>query len=526
MKIIKLGTAIAITVATIVTLLACSGKSDSATTTIQTASVQRGDITVSTTSTGNLAFTQTEDVAFDMAGTVEEVNVEVGDSVTKGQVLATLDTSAWDEQIKKLEDAVAAAETTLGSKERQIITAQFGVRQADINLQSAENTLANVPAVKNAQQLVDLAQAALTSAQAAGAAGQPVAPDTLAAIQQQLAQAKANLQSVLAGTGLTSNDVTLQIAKAELSLDQNRQALEDARQAVDDAGAARDKASQAVQDAQTALQDARALSPKVTAPFDGIVTKVNVQGGQGINKGAVAVTVADPGKFEVGVLVGERDISSMAIGGLATVSVSSMTGVALPATITTIAPTATIQQGVVNYQVTVEVASLPSRAGQPGSGNATAGDGSRPAGQFPGGRTGTAENPFASGNQSGRPIGGGLPSGLLSGGGFATAQSAALRQGLSVTVNLVTASKSNVLMVPNRAITKQQGRSYVTVQKNSATEQVAVTTGISNSQYTEITDGLAEGDTVLIPITTSTASSTNGQRGAPGGFFPGGGILR
>ena len=91
-------------------------------------------------------------------------------------------------------------------------------------------------------------------------------------------------------------------------------------------------------------------------------------------------------------------------------------------------------------------------------------------------------------------------------------------------MNLVTASKSNVLMVPNRAISKQQGKSYVTVEKNGTTEQVSVTTGISNSQYTEITDGVVEGDTVIIPITTSTTSSTTQQRG--GAFFPGGGILR
>ena len=523
MKIVKLGAVVLSVTASVVALVGCSGKSNSATASTQTATVQRGNILVSTTSTGNLAFTQTEDVAFDMAGTVEQVNVEVGDSVTEGQILATLDTSARDDQISKLEQAITAAQNTLSDKERQIVTAQFGVRQAELNLQSAENSVANIPAVKNAQQLVDLAQAALTNAQGALAAGQPVSGDTLAAIQQQLAQAKSNLQSVLAGTSFSmSSDVSLQIAKAELSLDQSEQALDDANQAVVDANTARDNAAQSVQDAQTALQEAKALSPEVTAPFDGIVTKVNVQGGQDINKGAVAVTIADPNKFEVGVLVGERDIASMAIGGLATVSVDSMTGITLPATITAIAPTATIQQGVVNYQVTVEVGSLPSRTSQSTSDNSTTG--SYSTGQFPGGRTPSGgQFPGASsGNQTtGRNFGGSFASG---GGLFASTQSATLRQGLSVTVNLVTASKSNVLMVPNRAISKQQGKSYVTVEKNGTTEQVSVTTGISNSQYTEITDGVVEGDTVIIPITTSTTSSTTQQRG--GAFFPGGGILR
>jgi len=103
-------------------------------------------------------------------------------------------------------------------------------------------------------------------------------------------------------------------------------------------------------------------------------------------------------------------------------------------------------------------------------------------------------------------------------------QSVTLRQGLSVTVNLVTAFKNNVIMVPNRAIIRQQGKAYVQLEKNNTTEQVAVTTGIANSQYTEITEGLAEGDTVIIQVTTTSSTSSTQQR--EGGIFGGGGILR
>ncbi len=511
MKILKVMIGILLVVS-IIALLGC-GRSSSATTTTQTYKVQRGNLVVSTTTTGNLAFTQTENVAFDMAGTVEQVMVETGDSVVQGEVMATLDTSAWNNQIKTLEQAVTTTESKLFDAESNISAQELSVRQAQINLLSAQSTVAQIPAVKAAQQLVDLAQAALTAAQGSCAVNPDYYGPQIGMLQTQLDAAKANLQSVLSGTNFNlSSDVSLQIAKAELSVDQNQLQLDNANRAIESAKVARDNAEQAVEDAKEALQEARELSPTVIAPFTGIVTNVNVQGGQEINKGAVAAQIADPNKFEVKVLVGETDISSVVVGGMATVSVDSMTGVTLLATVTAIAPTATIQQGVVNYQVTVEIqSSIPST-----SGNTTSG--------FPGGNIprGGIEAPGITNNQSGGGRFANLPS---DGGSFALSQSATLRQGLSVTVNLVTASKYNVLMVPNRAIIRQQGNAYVEVEKNGATEQVPITTGISNSQYTEVTEGLAEGDTVIIQVTTTSSTSSNQGFGG-GGFFPGGGMIR
>lgn len=499
-------------------LLASCGGGPKATTTQQTAKVQRGALVVTTTSTGNLAFTTTEDVAFDMAGTVEDVMVEVGDTVKQGQVLATLDADAWNDQLKALQKAVTTAQRNLTSAERNITAQQLAVRQAELNLQSSRNAATAIPAVKAAQDIVDNAEAALAALQGLYATNPGLYGPQITAVQAQLAQAKANLQTVLAGANFNlSTDVSLQILKAELAIDQAQRALDDADVAVDNVQSTRDDAAQALDDAQSNLADAQKLGPQVTAPFAGVVTKISVQGGQAVNKGAVAVTVADPSKFEVNVLVGERDISSMSIGGVATVSVDSMTGVVLPARITAIAPTATISQGVVNYQVTVEVESGSANiTGAAPSGGFQIPSGA--SGQFPNrGTTGSSDNQSRA--RSGNFTGG---AGLFATGGTSAAT---LRQGLSVTINLVTSAKANVLMVPNRAITKQKGQSYVTVEKTgdkgTTQEQVAVTTGISNSQYTEITEGIAEGDTVVIPITTSSSSSSTDQgnrgfMGAPG----------
>ena len=55
---------------------------------------------------------------------------------------------------------------------------------------------------------------------------------------------------------------------------------------------------------------------------------------------------------------------------------------------------------------------------------------------------------------------------------------------------------------------------------------VQVEVGLSDDSFTEITSGLSEGQTVLLPDTTASASSEDGMRngGMPGGGMPGGGM--
>ena len=531
MKIIRATGAVLLSVV-VIALVGCAAKDGSSATKVQTATVQRGTITVSTTSAGNLAFTRTEDVAFDMAGTVTAVNVEVGDSVKEGEVLATLDTSAWDDQIKTLQSAVTAAQRNLTTAERNITSQQLSVTQAQLNLQAAQNATDDIPAVKVAQDMVDIAQAALTSAKGIYAVDPSSVASQIVVIQQQLAQAQQNLKSVLAGTSFNlSSDMALQIAKAQLNVQQSQFALDGANIAVDNAKQARDDAKQTLQDAQSALDDARSLSPVVKAPFAGFVTNVGVQGGEDVKKGAVAATVADPTQFEANIPVGEKDALTLQIGGPATVGINAMTGVTLPAKIIAISPTATVQQGVVNYAVTVQVTSLVpvssqrTSTGSSSSSNQT-GQSQRPQstgtpgqGQTPPQFTGTpGQGQIPS--QSTGTVGQGRTGQSASGGQPAAAQPVSLKQGLSVTVTLVTSESTNVLMVPNRAIVRQSGKTYVNVEKNGTTTQVPVTTGISNTQFTAITSGLNEGDTVIIP-TSVVAPTTTPRPGGGGIRIPG-----
>ncbi len=75
----------------------------------QTEAVQRGDLSVKVTATGNLQPTNQVDVGVEVSGTVASVEVDYNDSVQVGQVLARLDTSRLEAQLRKSEASLQAA---------------------------------------------------------------------------------------------------------------------------------------------------------------------------------------------------------------------------------------------------------------------------------------------------------------------------------------------------------------------------------------------------------------------------------
>ncbi len=108
---------------------------------------------------------------------------------------------------------------------------------------------------------------------------------------------------------------------------------------------------------------------------------------------------------------------------------------------------------------------------------------------------------------------------------------------MTVTANIITASKDNVIMVPNAAIsTNSNGEEVVRIMKNGTPTTTIVTTGLASATQTEILTGVADGDLVVTGTTGGTAAASNvssttsvfstltgGNRGFGGG---GGGAVR
>jgi HlyD family secretion protein len=99
-----------------------------------TAPVQRGDLRVTVSATGNLQPTNEVEVGSELSGLVTEVNVDNNDLVKQGQVLARIDTA-------RLQDTIAQSRAALQS-------AVANVAQAEATAQQTKASLARLEEVR------------------------------------------------------------------------------------------------------------------------------------------------------------------------------------------------------------------------------------------------------------------------------------------------------------------------------------------------------------------------------------------
>ena len=578
MRLLKITLTILVLGTLAVPLLSCGPESDEAELPeSQIVTVQRGNLTIDITAAGNLALSHTEDLAIDLfysqsgatgtKGTIGEVLVEEGDTVEERQVLVTVDKDEWDDELSTLEDQVTSkvrdlvqtqvnlltAEQNLKNSRDNEATKELAVLNAQISLDTAEDNL--VEAIKTyGWETFEPIEAELNRAKAwykyLNENGIRNATDNLddwllalERAKERLDAAQADYDNFVAGHGNEKLDIKKkQIEAAEMSLAQAQEDLDEVAtdialkelQVTLTEGKVTD-AEKALTDAQEDLEEAQSKSPEITAPFAGFITSVNVEGGDEVLKGTVAVQLADPNKFEADILVSEMDILQVKLGGEAWVQVDAMQGMSLPAKVTHIAPTATIQSGVVNYEVKVELKSLEAvaqerqEARQKAMADIAAGELPEPLRQ-------AIEEGRITREQVEEMIKQGPPPGMSPPPGMegapeqeapATSQVPTmvpedfqLREGLTVTVSIIVAERHDVLLVPNAAITSEGRQTYVqVVWPSGATEQRVIQTGISDWQFIEVTDGLREGEQVLVPQGTTTSTTQSEQRPSPMPFM-------
>jgi macrolide-specific efflux system membrane fusion protein len=101
------------------------------------------------------------------------------------------------------------------------------------------------------------------------------------------------------------------------------------------------------------------------------------------------------------------------------------------------------------------------------------------------------------------------------------------RSGMSATVNFALESERNVLLLPVKAVKKQNGQAYAfKIREGNDLQPVQVTTGLDNNAQIEVSAGLSEGDEVVIPDVATATKLLSRQRG---GMLPslfGGGRTR
>jgi HlyD family secretion protein len=100
--------------------------------TVEVGQASKGDITAELTVVGNLVGAQTVDVVPRSAGRLVSVNVQLGDRVARGQLLAKIEDQEINEQVKQAEAAYQVAQATIRQREADLKFAQ-------VNLERSQN---------------------------------------------------------------------------------------------------------------------------------------------------------------------------------------------------------------------------------------------------------------------------------------------------------------------------------------------------------------------------------------------------
>lgn len=218
---------------------------------------------------------------------------------------------------------------------------------------------------------------------------------------------------------------------------------------------------------QNAAQDLRAAT--IVAPFDGLISEINVAAGDEINAATIAVVVINPNLLEIESDVDQSDIASLAVGQTAVVTFDALPGSSFMAEVSSVALTPEVTQGVVTFAVALTLSTEDVVPGE----------------AFP-------------------------------------------APGMTASVVITTQSVENALVVPSRALSSTGRQQTVTVRTAAGDEIRPVTTGTTNGTLTQVLSGLEPGDEVLVILATSTADQTQQtpQQQIPGGGFPGGGGVR
>ena len=141
------GLAVGLVVA-VVLAFAIIGNPTAPPTPVRTAVVSRGNVTATVTGTGNAASQTSIPLSFETDGTVTAVNVKAGDTVAVGQVLATVDSRAQQENLRTAQANYANAlanyrQTAAGPTDVQRRQDEQAITEAQQGIENARTQLAN-----------------------------------------------------------------------------------------------------------------------------------------------------------------------------------------------------------------------------------------------------------------------------------------------------------------------------------------------------------------------------------------------
>lgn len=201
----------------------------------------------------------------------------------------------------------------------------------------------------------------------------------------------------------------------------------------------------------------------IYSPISGYIGQINVKVGEEINAGTIIGVIS--GKEKIAEInLNEVDVANVKIGDQVKLSLDAIPGKTFKGKVIEVDPIGTVEQGVVSYKVKI-----------------------------------LFEN-----------------------------ASDEVKDGMSVDVEIIVERKENVVLAPNQSIKSLRNQKYIEVVKENVNfekdqnqkiinyqpniERRFIKTGLTNDEYTEVLEGLNEGEIIVLRTISNNQTSNNQQR--------------
>ncbi|MBL0145255.1 MAG: efflux RND transporter periplasmic adaptor subunit [Chitinophagaceae bacterium] len=400
-----------------------------------TEKVQKRTITEVVNASGKIYPEVEVKVSPEISGIITELNVQEGDTVKKGQVLARINADQYNIQRSQAAGGVAQSQAQVNASQAQVNNSQAALDALNAQKEQAQRNYDRLKQLFDEKVIsrseLDVADASLRSAKA-----------NYNAALQGIKGGSANVQSARAG--VQQSLATLQRANKDLS---------------------------------------RTI---IVAPSDGVVSLLNVKKGESVagnsfNVGTEILRIADMQKIEIRVDVGENDIPKVKLGDSALVEVDAYSGRKFKGLVTQIASSnngaaaqnvlSTTSSDVTQYKVYIRI--LPESYVD---------------------LLGKGSFPFRPGMSASADIQTKTHTNVLS----VAINAVTTREKVDSTKANVKKNKDNSDMSAQQEVTLDDLDVVVfLLQKDGTVKKAKVKTDIQDINYIEITEGLKEGEEVI-----------------------------
>ena len=291
----------------------------------QTSQIARGNLTATIGATGTVRAQQTAVLVWQAAGTVDVVNVRVGDNVPADFVMAYLAKTSLPQSIILAEADLASAQKALDD----LVNSDTARAQAVITLRDAQTAYDKA---YNWRRELD---------------------NNRIKVKEIVYKKRFGMTIPVIKEYKTWADETTK-AKAQESLELAKGKLDDAQRNLDRLTNGDSDEIVAAQARINAAQATLNLS-RVISPFGGIVTESYPLPGDQVGAGATAFRIDDLSRLLVDVDVSEVDINSVSLGQPVSLSFDAILGKSYHGEVVEVAQTGTSVSGVVNFKVTVQL---------------------------------------------------------------------------------------------------------------------------------------------------------------------------